>query len=223
MKKAIMIATALVMTLALAACGSISNQSSEAASSASAESASSASDEATDSSASAEPTESSSSAEAAESSASAGLANPWMEAKTADEAGEAAGVGGFQVPEDGTTVNNGPINWYGFQYMDMLAEADGAVGAAELTIRKGVKNPAEPVSYDTSDVSGDYNDYKFKWDIDVDFWKVECFGNEEGKTMKAIWTSDNFSYSIEVRGQGDFFDTFGLGDEDIATIVQAVM
>ena len=45
---------------------------------------------------------------------------------------------------------------------------------------------------------------------------------EDGKTMKAIWQSDNFSYSIMVRGQGDLHDTFGLGPDDTAALVKAV-
>lgn len=151
-----------------------------------------------------------------------GIANPWTDAETSEAAAEGAGVGYFNVPEENATTSVGPINWYGFQYMDMLAEADGAVGVAELTVRKGVKKPAEPVSYDTSDVSGDYTAYKYEWEMEVGDWQVTCFGNEDGKTMKAIWTSDNFSYAIMVRGQGDESETFGLGAEDTAAIVEAV-
>jgi hypothetical protein len=40
--------------------------------------------------------------------------------------------------------------------------------------------------------------------------------------MKAIWMSDNFSYSIMVRGQGDLNDTYGLGEADIATLVGSI-
>ncbi len=151
-----------------------------------------------------------------------GLANPWTDVDTAEAAADGAGVGYFNVPADGTEVNNGPINWYTYRYTTLLAEADGAVGAAELTVRKGVKNPADPVAYNTNDVSGDYNDYKYEWEQEVGDWQVKCCGNEEGKTMKATWQSDNFSYAIMVRGQGDVRDTFGLGDEDIATIVGSV-
>ncbi len=51
---------------------------------------------------------------------------------------------------------------------------------------------------------------------------VRCFGNEEGKTMKAIWLSDNFSYSIFVRGQGDIYDTYGLDLETTLEVASAV-
>lgn len=140
------------------------------------------------------------------------IANPWQEAKTAREAGESAGVGYFIVPEDGTETGIGPLNWYGFQYMENLAEADGAVGAADLTVRKGLKQENE-------DVSGDYNTYAYEWDQTVGDWNVHCFGNEEGMTMKAVWLSDNFSYSFIVRGQGDLYDTFGLEASDVELIV----
>lgn len=161
-------------------------------------------------------------AEAGLSEEEVGIANPWTDAETAEAAGEGAGVGYFIVPEENANTSIGPINWFGFQYMNMLAEADGAVGAAELTVRKGVKNPADPVDYDTSDVSGDYTAYAHEWQMEVGDWEVTCFGNEDGKTMKAIWTSNNFSYAIMVRGQGDEVDTFGLGAEDTAAIVEAV-
>ena len=40
--------------------------------------------------------------------------------------------------------------------------------------------------------------------------------------MKAIWISDNFSYSIMVRGQGDIYDTYGLDEEAIGALVAAI-
>ena len=109
-----------------------------------------------------------------------------------------------------------------YRYMDLLAEADGYVGAAGLTVRKGVKSPDHEPGYDTADVSGDYTDYKYNWDLEASGWDVKCFGNEDGRTMKAIWLSDNFSYSIAVRGQGDIYDTYGLGNGDIAALVEAI-
>ena len=142
------------------------------------------------------------------------IANPWQEAQTAQEAGENAGVGYFKVPEDGTETGIGPLNWYGFQYMENLAEADGAIGAADLTVRKGLKQESE-------DVSGDYTAYAYEWNQTAGDWNVHCFGNEEGSTMKAVWLSDNFSYSFIVRGQGDLYDTFGLEAADVELIVSS--
>ena len=99
--------------------------------------------------------------------------------------------------------------------MEGIAEADGAIGAAELTVRKGLKQ-------DTDDVSGDYTEYALEWTVESDDWQVTCYGNEENKAMKAIWLSDNFSYSILVRGQGDIYDTYGLDEEAIDALVTMI-
>ena len=159
--------------------------------------------------------------ESASSAAAASEAISWKDAKDADAASEGAGMGSFKLLEGGTEIDGGRVDWDSYRYTDLLAEADGYVGAATLTIRKGVKRPDRDVQYDTADVSGDSADYKYDWDIEAGGWQVKCFGNEEGKAMKAIWTSDNFSYSILVRGQGDIVDTYGLGADDIAALVGA--
>ena len=145
----------------------------------------------------------------------AGMANPWKDAATPDEAAEGAGVGYFIIPENGAELAGGLVSWSGYKYMTGVAEADGTVGSAELTVRKGLKQ-------DTEDVSGDYTDYAFTWKEEADGWQFTCFGNEEGKMMKCIWLSDNFSYSILVRGQGDMYETYGLGAEDVTALVTAV-
>ena len=150
------------------------------------------------------------------------MPNPWTEADSAEAAAGGAGVGYFKLPEAGAEVVGGPIGWDNYRYTDLLAEANGYVGAAELTVRKGVNRPDHEVSYDTSDVSGDYTAYAYDWTIEAGGWQIRCFGNEEGRAMKAIWSSDNFSYCILVRGQGDLRDTYGLGSDDIASLVDAI-
>ena len=144
-----------------------------------------------------------------------GMANPWTEVETPEEAAEGAGVGYFQVPEEGTETSGGPVGWDVFQFMEGIAEADGWIGTADLTVRKGLNQ-------DSEDVSGDYTEYAYDWTQEVDGWQVSCFGNEDGKAMKAIWISDNFSYSIMVRGQGDIHDTYGVDAEAIDTLVSAI-
>ena len=151
------------------------------------------------------------------------MANPWTSAKTPTEAADGAGVGYFNLPADGTVLEEGgQINWSGFQYMKLLAETDGYVGSADLVVRKGVNRPAEEVAYDTADVSGDYNEYAYSWDMEAAGWQVKCYGNEEGRIMKAVWHSDNFSFSINVRGQGDIANTYGLSEADMATLIASV-
>jgi hypothetical protein len=153
--------------------------------------------------------------EGAEEDFAIGMANPWSDAETAEEAADGAGVGYFLVPENGTEAVGGRIDWFGFRYMDRLAEADGAVGAAELTVRKGLKQ-------DSEDVSGDYTEYAYTWTQEADGWEVTCYGNEEGRMMKAVWLSDNFSYSVTVRGQGDLYTVYGLGADDVVALVTAI-
>jgi len=151
------------------------------------------------------------------------IANPWTQVDSAQAAADGAGVGSFKLPEAGTVLKEGgPVDLVGFQYMKLLAEADGYAGTAEMVVRKGVNRPAEEVAYDTADVSGDYTEYAYSWDMEAADWQVKCYGNEEGRVMKAVWHSDNFSYSIMVRGQGDIHDTYGLSESDMATLVGSI-
>ena len=195
---------AAVMVLALAACGSGSAAPASSAASAVEAPASAASSE----NAASEPS-------AEESNTGNGLANPWTDVETAEEAAEGAGVGYFQVMENGTETSGGQVSFSAFRFMEGLAEAVGGIGSAELTVRKGLKQ-------DSTDVSGDYTEYACSWTQDVDVWQVTCYGNEDGKAMKAIWTSDNFSYSIMVRGQGDFYETYGVDADAVEALVLAI-
>ncbi len=144
-----------------------------------------------------------------------GLANPWTEVDDAQAAADGAGVGYFMVPEN--KEYNGDIFYITeYDYMEHLAQASGSVGSAELVIRKGLNQ-------DTEDVSGDYNDYKYKWSFkSADGFDINCFGNVEGKTIKAIWISDNFAYSVNVFGQGDESETYGLSDDTMKIIVELI-
>ncbi|MBR5367608.1 MAG: hypothetical protein IK132_15295 [Clostridia bacterium] len=144
-----------------------------------------------------------------------GSINPWKEAESAEKAADGAGVGYFMVPENGTETSGGPIDILRFQYMKGIAEADGAIGTADLTIRKGLKQ-------DSEDVSGDYTAYPYAWTQEVDGWEVYCLGNEDGKMMKAIWLSDNFSYSIVIRGQGDLAESYGVDADAVAALVSGI-
>ena len=144
-----------------------------------------------------------------------GMANPWSSAESADAAAEGAGVSYFLVPAN-KDYSGSMIYITDFRYMEHLAEADGSAGSAELTIRKGLKQ-------DSTDVSGDYTEYAHEWSFtSEDGFVINCYGNVEGKTMKAIWLSDNFSYSINVMGQGDDSDTFGLSEETMKLLVEDI-
>ncbi len=145
-----------------------------------------------------------------------GMANPWTDTDSADTAAQGAEVGYFMVPESKATYNDHLVYITEFRYMEHLAEARGSIGAAELTIRKGLKQESD-------DVSGDYNTYAYNWTFNTeDGFVVNCYGNEKGKTMKAVWLSDNFSYSVNVMGQGDESDTYGLDDETMHLLVEDI-
>lgn len=140
-----------------------------------------------------------------------GMANPWSEADSADAAGQAAGVGGFFVPEN-KEYNGHMVHLSSYRYMENLAEAEGSIGSADLIIRKGLKQ-------ESTDVSGDYNNYPYNWSFESeDGFVINCYGNVEGKTKKAIWLSDNFSYSMNIYGQGDDGELYGL-DEDLMKVL----
>ena len=153
---------------------------------------------------------------------STAAASSWTDAKTADKAAEGADLGSFDLPKNGMEIDGGRVDFAEYRYMDLLAEADGYVGAAELVVRKGVNRPAHEVAYDTADVSDDNTSYAHEWEMEAAGWQVKCFGNEGGRTMKAVWHSDNFSYSLVVSGQGDIRDTYGLGADDIAALVGSI-
>ena len=94
--------------------------------------------------------------------------------------------------------------------------ADGGIGSAELTARKGVKHS------EAEDVSGDYTAYKYGWSQEIDGTTVNCYGNEEGHMMKALWESGDFAYSLVVRGQGDIHDTYGIDALAVEALVRAI-
>ncbi len=148
-------------------------------------------------------------------SESMGLANPWTEAETAEAAAEGAGVGSFQLPENGTETSGGRVDWEGFQYMEGLAEADGWIGTAELTVRKGLVR-------DFEDPSGDYTEYRYTWEQGVGGMEVLCSGNVENMAAKVIWVSGDCSYSINVLGQGDLSDNYGLNPKTVEELVSAI-
>jgi len=138
-----------------------------------------------------------------------GMANPWSDVASQDEAAEKAGVGYFTIPKSGTETADGTLTLDTFRYMEELAEADGTIGSASICIRKGLKQNSE-------DVSGDYNEYNYDWTETVGDFETKFYGNTEGKASKIVWVSDNFSYSIVITGQD------GISEETYKAIVPEV-
>lgn len=139
------------------------------------------------------------------------MANPWTDVDTMDEAAEGAGVGSLIFTEDGTETAAGLLTWHAYRYMEGIAEVDGVIGSADITVRKGLAS--------LGDISGDYNTYNYTWELEVDDITVNCSGNAEGEAMLFTWTNGDYNYSVVVRGQGDVADTYGLASDTIGPLV----
>lgn len=145
-----------------------------------------------------------------------GLANPWEDVDSAADAGEKAGLDQFEYGE-GQTISLGTVQGETFRYSDAIAEVQLPIGAVEMTIRKGTLLAAGPYA----DISGDYNEYKYSWEQDVDGVAVQCYGNREGEATKSIWSDDFYAYAILAYGAGGDTD-YGLGADDVATLVSNI-
>lgn len=153
--------------------------------------------------------------EEAEPEESVGMANPWSDVASAEEAAAGAGFDSFAAAE-GLEISLGTVTPEVYRCMDGMAEVRFPIAAVEMTIRKGL-----PSTGDKGDISGDYNKYKKEWTQDVDGIEVKCFGNREGEATKSLWTEGDYCYCILAYGAGGDSD-FGLQAEDLAALVKAV-
>ena len=139
----------------------------------------------------------------------------WTKASSAAEAAQGAGFEEFVLPDPDTQLQNGPTGAWTIKYEQARIEARGYSGAADLTVMKGVYAG-------NGDISGIDRSYPYEWTCDIDGMEVRCAGSTEGRASKTVWISGNYSYCILVHGQGDMYDTFGLGEDDIATLVSII-
>ena len=160
MKKGIALLLALILALSLAACGSSAKT----------------------------PEESAAPVEVPKESAEVvGMANPWTEYASLEEAEAAAG---FKFPQPKWDVAYDSVT---YRVMDgiieiIYAQDDGQV----MTLRKGA---------DENDVSGDYNDYDFTSNFSGAIsGKIQGVTNEQGEQLckTATWVSDGHFYVIFV-------------------------
>ena len=149
---------------------------------------------------------------------------PWTEVESAEAAAEGAGVGYFMIPEENTETDIGPLNWYSFEYINGVAEASGAIGTAEIWVRKGLNEDGEDVSGDETEYAVHVTVTPFEENEEgrIDGFPIECYGNADEQWMKMIWVSDNFSYSIVIRGQGDLYDTFGISTQVLLSLYNEI-
>ena len=218
MKKRIflsMFLTAVMLAAVLAGCSSGGSAAKKEEPAAAAEStqeeAAPAETKAEDTAAETESTEAESTAAAAEENT--GLANPWSDVGSAEEAAKGAGIDSFVIAED-PGLDLGELFERTYRYMDGIAEARLEYPASALTVRKGT-------IAEEGDISGDYTEYANTWTQDVNGIEVTCFGNREGDATKSIWTVDNMYFSIVAEGLGGDQD-FGLNAERLTAMVSSI-
>ena len=217
MKKRIflsMILAAVMLATVLAGCGSggsAAQKEEPAAAESTQEEAAPAETTAEDAAAETESTEAATTAAAAEENT--GLANPWSDVGSAEEAAKGAGIDSFVIAED-PGLDLGQLFERTYRCMDGIAEARLEYPASALTVRKGTKA-------EEGDISGDYTEYANTWTQDVNGIEVTCFGNREGDAAKSIWTVDNMYFSIVAEGLGGDQD-FGLNAERLTAMVSSI-
>ena len=142
-----------------------------------------------------------------------GLANPWTDVGSSEEAAKGAGIDSFVIAED-PVIDLGENFERTYRCMDGIAEARLEYPASALTVRKGT-------NAEDGDISGDYTEYAETWTQDVDGIEVTCFGNWEGDASKSIWNVDGMYYSIVAEGLGGE-DDFGLNAERLTEMVRCI-
>ena len=209
------ILAAVMLATVLTGCGSGGSAAKKEEPAAAAEStqeeAAPAETKAEDTAAETESTEAESTAAAAEENT--GLANPWSDVGSAEEAAKGAGIDSFVIAED-PGLDLGELFERTYRCMDGIAEARLEYPASALTVRKGT-------IAEEGDISGDYTEYANTWTQDVNGIEVTCFGNREGDAAKSIWTVDNMYFSIVAEGLGGDQD-FGLNAERLTAMVSSI-
>ena len=142
-----------------------------------------------------------------------GMANPWSDVASAEEAAKTAGFDSFVIPE-GEELSLGKIENVKYRAMNGMAEAVIEFPASQITVRKG--NPELEIA--EHDISGDYNQYKNNWELTVGDYKVYCSGNRDGDSTKTVWNGGDYDYAVLAEGLGGDED-FGLGEEDLTVLV----
>ena len=137
-----------------------------------------------------------------------GMANPWQEAKSAEEAARNAGLEGFTLPESLICFPEGYESLV-IRWMDGLAEARYVADDCVLLLRKGLGS---------EDVSGDYNSYPDTWDVNWKGLNIQCCG-QNGAVRLARWYFGGNAYSLS-------FDagtpTGGLSEAAVTSLVNQI-
>ena len=144
-----------------------------------------------------------------------GMANPWSDVATAEEAGAGAFGDTFEVPE---TLSIGDIPWQPatFRYMDGIAEADYEGGAVEAWVRKGKDVSCEMLHGVYEDPAQPWH----TWTVDVNGTEVSCLGYEQDVANVMEWTDGTYNFSVFVTGLGG--ENYGVVGDDIAETVSSI-
>lgn len=145
-----------------------------------------------------------------------GMPNPWSDVDSAEEAAKGAGLDEFVVPE-GLEISLGTVEVAQYRCMEGIADAETPIAAVDMTIRKGKKD----LEIAEGDISGDYGEYKYDWNMTIGDVEVKCFGNREGEATKTIWSNGEYDYAILAFGAGGD-DDFGLNTDDLTALVSGI-
>lgn len=137
------------------------------------------------------------------------MANPWKNAASEEEAAQGAGLSSFVLPEAPEFLSEG-FEGPTFRYMSGLAEAIYVDGENRMTIRKGVGD---------EDVSGDYSEYLFSWEVDLQGLEVYCAG-ERDEVKLARWAYDGNAYSLSYNP--GLNELPGLSESDVMSLISQI-
>ena len=149
---------------------------------------------------------------APEEEAEVGMANPWTEAASAEEAGQNAGVGTFDVADNIGLGPEFPLGDPYYQSMEGIAEVQYNPDGYKVVVRKGTMTGI--------DLSGDYNEYPESWTQDVGGITVECMGYEIDSASNIAWSTDDGNYCICLFSDGG--ENVGLTAEQVEEAVNSV-
>lgn len=144
---------------------------------------------------------------------------PWFRVGSAEEAKENAGFDDFILPIDaivdlGYGVKSHDNDSYFYRNNSVLAVFHTEKG--NLCIFKASYSPSND-----PDISGDQRDYILNWTQNINDIDVECYGNVEGNTRKALWhDKDNeFCYAVLITGEDE---SMGFSEGELSTLVAGI-
>ena len=141
-----------------------------------------------------------------------GIANPWTDVKSAQEAGTGAGLDGFSVM-DPVNVAGMTMPVQSYTYMKGIAQATYEQDDKQLTIRKGTGLSAE-------ELAGDYNEYAYTWKQNIKGLEVTCMGAEQGKAQHVEWALEKDGYAILCYAPDG--KEFSLDEGDVQSLIMGI-